>query len=490
MFVVICLQAQVKVDKTNQVFLYSINTGKDFISLEYFSMDKTPFSKLEVLRSDGQEAERMGFSTQRYNKKDTAIYIYTDTKIKPDAVYQYSVVPIKADGSKGQTTVPIFASTKLFANNYFKQAVAQRNDKVLGIDVKWALSSTEYMKSVEVFRAESSEGQFDLLTTTPSTQTLYTDLTVKPDKVYFYKLRAQNFITSQTIESAAFFDVGMPTSKPNAPVIQSVAQTSKGVEVKVGVNEPHLAGVRIYRKKDGEEKFEQASVAVSCDSFVVIIDSAMRDGAYTYSAKAENASRLESDFSNAVSINVVSSVVEEFAGSFDALYDNTTVKLFWQSNAKRHKVKRNELGGGSIMLNNGAEFFGNRYIDTTILPGKQYEYVLYAIGDNGQSSNGILAIVETPKDELLNNQLLRGYAMSQSVVLEWGALADERVTKQKLYRTIGAGVATMVATIENAQLEYIDKTVKLGEIYRYYLVSVDAKGNESEPGNEIVIRVQ
>jgi len=490
MFSVMALSAQTQ----DQLFLYSINSGKDFIALEFFTTNETPFNKFEVLRSDGKKAKSLGEFGKRYAKGDTTIYLHTDKDVLPSTVYQYSAIPILADGKQGEPSKPVFASTKMFSNYFFSTAYAQQNTIDLGIDVKWTLSSIDNIKSVEIFRSQSVEGPFKLLTITPSTQTLFTDLTVIPDKVYFYKLRAQNFITSETFESAAFFDVGMPTSKPLQPTIQSVVQTNKGIEVKVQVSEPYLSGVRLFRKKEGEEKFEQASAAISCDSTVIIVDSAINslaEGNYVYAAKAENAARLESDFSNQISIRAMAMQAQDFAGQLEASYDNTTVKLFWESvGFQRFKIKRNEVGGKSVWLKDNEELIGNRYTDTAVLPGKNYEYILYAVQDNGQLTNGVIALVATPKDELLSNQTLRGFASTDGVVLTWGALADNRVAKQKLYRGKGTEPATLLTTLDATEESYMDKTAKAGEIYRYYFVSTDSKGNESRWGNEIAIRVQ
>lgn len=483
------LSAQTK----DQLCLYTVNSGKDFIALEFFTTNKTPFTKFEVLRSDGKKAKSLGEFGKRYAIGDTTVYIHTDKDVTPGTVYQYSFMPILADGKQGEPSKPVFASTKVFSNYFFGSAFAQQNGTALGIDVKWTLSSVDNIKSIEIFRSQSVEGPFELLTITPSTQTLFTDLTVIPDKVYFYKLRARNFITSETFESAAFFDVGMPTTKPLQPTVQSVVQTAKGVEVKVQVSEPYLSGVRLYRKKEGEEKFEQASAAILCDSVVVIIDSAINslaEGNYMYAAKAENAARLESDFSNQISIRAMAMQAQDFAGQLEASYDNTTVKLFWESvGFQRFKIKRNEDGGKSIWLKDNEELIGNRYTDTTVLPGKNYEYVLYAVQDNGNLTNGILALVVTPKDELLSNQTLRGFASTDGVVLTWGALADNRVVKQKLYRGRDTEPATLLITLDVEEESYVDKTAKAGDIYHYYLISADSQGNESSWGNEIVIRV-
>jgi len=478
----------------DKLYLYNINSGKDFIALEFYTTKKTPYTKFEVLRSDGQKAKSLGEFAKRYATGDTTVYLFTDKDVLPNTVYQYSALPILVDGKQGDPSVPVFASTKVFSGYYFKTAAARQNTKDLGIDVYWELSSIDNIKSIEIFKSESLEGKFELLSITPSTQTVFTDLTVVPDKVYFYKLRAQNFITNEMFESAAFFDVGMPTTPPLQPAILSLVQTPVGVEAKVQVSELYLSGVRLYRKKEGEEKFEQASAAIRCDSTVVIVDSAVNslgEGNYVYAAKAENAARLESQFSNQVTVQIIALGAQDFAGQLEASYDNTAVKLFWESvGFYRFKIKRREDGGKFVWLKDNGEILGNRLVDTTVLPGKSYEYVLHAVQDNGNLTNGVVALVATPADELLIQQTLRGFATAEGVVLTWGALADNRVVKQKLYRGRDTEPATLLATLSATDDSYIDKTAKVGEIYRYYLVTADSKGNESGLGNEIAIRLR
>ena len=78
MFSVMALSAQTQ----DQLFLYSINSGKDFIALEFFTTNETPFNKFEVLRSDGKKAKSLGefgFVLQFSDK----------TLVKPMAVFGF-----------------------------------------------------------------------------------------------------------------------------------------------------------------------------------------------------------------------------------------------------------------------------------------------------------------------------------------------------------------------------------------------------------------
>ncbi|MES2621473.1 MAG: hypothetical protein V4615_11540 [Bacteroidota bacterium] len=480
-------------DSTETLRIYKTASGKDFITVEYYSLKKQMYAKCEVLRTDGKKAVSLGEFGNKYSHGDTVIFFYTDTKVSPNTLYQYAFIPMKATGEKGTVSKPVFVSTKVFTGYYFKNTIAKPASHTLGVEVNWKLSSIDNIKAINLFRSEKSDAGFALLSTVPSTDTVYIDETVIPDKPYFYKLSAQNFITNELFESASFFDLGMPVTKPLKPVIQNVVQSSRGIEVKISVTENYLAGVHLYRKREADEKFSIVS-SVKSDSVVTIIDSSVLSfsGDYLYAAKTENAARIESDFSNEASIHVSSVITVDYAGDFSAEYDNTTIKLFWDKlQFAQFKIKRIEIESKKqIWLNDGSPFIGNRFIDTAVLPARKYEYVLYPLNEIGNIGKGISAFAETSADDLVNNQSLRGFGSSQGIVLEWGAIADQRIAKQKLYRYQSGLKPTAIATLDLTAANYKDKTIRAGELYRYYLVSIDSKGKEGKPGNEIAVRAK
>lgn len=480
-------------DTVPSLRLYKVNSGNDFITVEFYSMKQQMFARYEVIRTDGDKAKSLGTFGKKYSVGDTVVFFYTDTNVVANKLYQYSFIPAKEDGKKAKAGEAVFAATKVFTAYYFRKTEATANKLSLGIDVKWKLSSTDNIKAIRVYRSEKSDTGFTLLSTLPSTDTLYIDYAVLPDKPYFYKLSAENHITHEIFESAAFFDLGMPTAKPLKPTLQNVVQTAKGVQVKVDVSEKYLSAVRIYRKANGGDKFTLVATAAA-DSVVVVMDSSVinTSGDYVYVATTENAARFESDYSNEVGIQVVSTIQPDYAGDFTAEYDNTRVKLFWEKlDFNQFKVKRTDvIIPQQVWLNGGVPFFGNRFVDSTVMPSRKYEYTLYPLNENGDAGKGVTVIVQTPDDDLVANESLRGFSTSQGVVLEWGVVADRRVVKQKLYRAQAGGAPTALATLELKVSNYKDATALAGEVYRYYLVSVDSKGKEGKPGNEIAVRAQ
>jgi hypothetical protein len=473
---------------------YKVNSGKDFITVEFYSLKSQMYSGYEVWRTDGDKAKLMGTFGKKYTVgTDTIVFFYTDTNVVANKLYQYAFVPIKEREGKQKPGQPVFASTKVFTAYYFYKMVATANKQTLAINVKWHLSSIDNIKAVRLYRSEFSDTGFVLLATLPSTDTLYVDDLVVPDKPYFYRLSAENHITKEVFESASFFDLGMPTSKPLKPTVQNVVQTDKGVEVKIDVSEPYLAAVHLYRKVNGADKFALVTTA-NADSVVFILDSAANNlaGHYVYVATTENAARFESDYSNEAGVYIASKEPAEYGGDFTADFDKNMVKLFWEKqNVTLFKVKRFDVEANKAeWLNEGAALSANRLVDSTILPARTYEYTLYPLTDNGVMGRGVSVILETPDDELVTNQSLQGFSTTQGIVLEWGVLADVRVAAQKLYRTAGGGQPVALATLEMKTGNYKDTTAMAGEIYRYYLVSVDSKGKESQPGNEIAVRAQ
>jgi hypothetical protein len=489
---VCCIAAQAQ---KPELLFYKSESGKDFITVEFYTTEKGKYNQVDVIRTDGEKAKSLGKYYQRYQRGDTTIFFYTDTVVKPSHLYQYAFIPYTPDGKKGSAGEPVFAATKVFTAYFFGNTGARPDATSQGVRLYWRLSSIDNIKAIQVFKSENMEGPFSLLSTLPSTDTGYTDEAIAPDKIYYYKLSARNFITLETFESAAFFDRGMPVQKPLAPVLQSVAQTAKGITAEVHTYEPYLASVKLYRKKDGDSTYQFVATQPGADSIVYFTDSAalaLAGSNYTYAARAENLGMMLSELSNEIQLYIGKVSADDYAGTFNAVYDNTLIYLYWENpDATQFKIQRIEEGARKPeWLNDGQGFSGSRFTDTAISPGRSYEYLLFPISETGETGKGISATVSTPEDELITNGTLQGLATDKGIVLQWGAIIDSRIAKQKLYRYQPGVAPVVIATTELSTDNYTDTSAKSGEIYRYFLVGIDKQNKEGKAGNEIAVRAR
>lgn len=81
---------------------------------------------------------------------------------------------------------------------------------------------------------------------------------------------------------------------------------------------------------------------------------------------------------------------------------------------------------------------------------------------------------------------------SYSVALTWTAPTDsaDPVTGYQVYRApAGASTWTLLNATAVAATSYSDTTVATGTSYAYYVVSVDAAGNQSAPSNEYSVTI-
>jgi fibronectin type 3 domain-containing protein len=77
-------------------------------------------------------------------------------------------------------------------------------------------------------------------------------------------------------------------------------------------------------------------------------------------------------------------------------------------------------------------------------------------------------------------------APSYSVKLSWDAPASsaDPVASYDVYRVVSGGSSyTLVGSTTSGTTAYTDDSVSDGTTYVYYVVSVDAEGNESVPSN-------
>jgi fibronectin type 3 domain-containing protein len=151
------------------------------------------------------------------------------------------------------------------------------------------------------------------------------------------------------------------------------------------------------------------------------------------------------------------------------------VRLRWQGAKASYRILR-RLGAVESEI---ATVTTNEYLDREAAFGETYRYRVEAF--SGAARSGFSAVVEiTPEDRFppAAPAGLTAVAGIGSIELAWEPGTEADIAGYQVYRAEGAGEWRPVGA-QSLQASYSDREVKSGARYRYTVVAIDRKGNES-----------
>jgi fibronectin type 3 domain-containing protein len=100
-----------------------------------------------------------------------------------------------------------------------------------------------------------------------------------------------------------------------------------------------------------------------------------------------------------------------------------------------------------------------------------------------------IAFITTQSNKPTPPAGIKGFASEGKVYLQWGEILNAEGLQVKIYRYQRGNKASVIKTLQVKDTQYTDTTVKKGELYFYYIASVDSRNIESTPSAELSIRV-
>jgi hypothetical protein len=193
-----------------------------------------------------------------------------------------------------------------------------------------------------------------------------------------------------------------------------------------------------------------------------------------------NANGRPSDWSNMVSVSVVPAVATPF--EVRAQPTAKGILVTWKAPARegvRFRVSRH--ASDEKQYSALATVDGNQYVDSSVILGRHYQYVVQAVvGDSAESETGSPATATAT--DLFAPAAPRGataVAALNSIELGWERNAEPDIAYYRVYRAEGDGALSVFADrVENPA--FSDRQVTGGKRYRYAISAVDGAGNEGE----------
>jgi fibronectin type 3 domain-containing protein len=483
---------------------YESEKTPEMVYAKWFSVGEKPAWDFLALRFEEKKVVQVFGYKLKYVVNDTTYYVIQDT-LPPldtsDELMQYFITPVDSNGNAGESSEIALISGFRSERTRFTSTKARRLETESGIILNWELNNINDFKYINIYRSVFPNKNFELVSTVSNTEISFADRETAVDLVYYYQLEAVPVTNNKSITSNVIFSAAFNPQPPVSPYIISSNPLRGGAILTIHVTDEEAAGVRIYR----DDGINPTMILISDlipktdTSLIVFYDTlSLLSGrrTYTYAAKTESTSFVESDFSNKVYVRPIIIDPPDFPRTIEAFEEVGLVKLFWED------VEARDVGlaGYIISRTDGTsklkEFTSlvpenqllnvNSFTDSTALPGKVYSYVVQTIDIDGNISlAGAVTTIALQADVPVAPFGLIAFQTENGIRLEWSQSIYEGIASVNLYRYQSGFEAQLLSKLPWDAYEYLDETAVRGTRYFYYLTTTNKAGSESEPSDEI-----
>ncbi|MBW6491744.1 MAG: hypothetical protein K0B15_11195 [Lentimicrobium sp.] len=491
-------QSRKPVDFDRPVFLTS-ETSAQLIYLKWFSKGTKPAPDFMALRYEGKNPVEAGGVKMIYQTADSTFYAFYDTtvlKTSREKELQYFMVQLDTNRLAGYSS-PISVIPSVPSRFWFTSTKAEKDDKLLSINLEWALSNKQTVQRIEVERSEHPDKGFLLLATLPADKTRFSDLEIKPDKVYYYRLLAIPTDQSQTVASNVIFSAAYNPQPPAPPWLVKSKRLRGGVSLQYKLSDAEAAGIRIYRNDGITPELRVVSDLIKPNDSLLItwVDTTgLLSGGITYifAAKTESSSFVESAFSDLTYLRPIINYPPEAPTNFTAYEEDRKVLMHWEN----HESQNNIIAGYLLQRQSeGAEFKSihpensvlrlNSFTDNAVEPGKLYIYRLFTLDiDNNLSAEAAIATIHTETSLPIPPFALQAVSIEAGIQLEWGQVSYDGLSSINIYRYERGKAPVKLTSIPGESTEYTDADTQAGMLYFYYLTTTHENGMESGASEE------
>lgn len=440
-----------------------------------------------------------GFSTSG----DTIWMIVADSLITVPAIYEYYIVPMDIYGNRGPVSEVAVAGTTggslSLVPEYFNARGGESNHEVI---LSWKLSGNRYMRGIEVYRSFSYDDGYISVALLSAADSLYTDIIpVANENFYYYLLvKGPGETTYSTARvSAMFRNAG---EKPLPPEEIDAETVPGGVKIYWSYYEPHARGFFVYRYVYETAEYMQISGLIPAGeggiySFIDSADYLLGNDIYRYAVRTVNDVELISDFSESASASPgiyaevgspvnprITRISSGLMLLWDDLRDSESVLLGYKVYRRSNPDETWHLLPGDTLRADR-----NYYTDTLLTAGASYSYAVSAIdfyGNESAKSIPVTFITETVR--FMSPSITGVVSTPEGIMLSWGQITDAEVTRVRIYRSQPGGESAVIATVERAAEQYLDRSAAEGELYIYEISLVTSDNREYEKSRGVSIR--
>ncbi len=489
--------------------IYSSKESSDnAVQIKWENIDAR-FARFKVFRSVNFDQDFNEIFPSKYflSKEGKDLIICIDSLVRPNDVYQYYIIPIDYYQNYGRSSDTVSVA----AFNYgsiippYNMSVNQL-DSLGALILKWQMDQSNIIISTKILRSEYYDSNFVEIAEVQNTDTSYIDRTADPMKVYYYYLQLNDQFGEIPYKSAKVFGLYKSKNFPIAPFNLLSAEIEKGVKLIWERPDTFIKAYHIYRNVDETMSLKEITSVFSTDSVVQFVDTTVASNQnkyYYYSIRSENTSGLLSDFSDTISVISKTNFVLRAPHDVKGYYDESGVNLYWENMfAEDPSISGYQIFRRLIPENDNKSTEFKPVIDSILSPkqnnftdhlNKQYGKFQYAVkaldifGNVSPFSNSIdVSILREP---VLAPIGIYAMSVDEGIKLFWQYSTNAKVKEFVIHRYQRGEEPKMISTIPaDKTFEYIDKNVKSGQLYFYYLNTVSSDNIVSDQSEEIGIR--
>lgn len=481
-----------KQEFSSQVVVRWFVTGES--SLSSFNLYRRVFGKGDYERIHIGR----GFSVSQ----DTIYLIAADTSVQNPALYEYYIKPLDIYGNSGPESEIVSAGTlgsiSYPVPDYLN---ARGGEKDHQIEVSWKFGETAYINSIELYRSKSFDGVYMRIARLSAADSTYSDIVPVANENYWYYLVANGPDGSSPPTarvSAMFSNTG---EKPLPPAETGAESVAGGVRVYWTYQEPYARGFYVYRYIYETAGFEQVSGLIPADAEIYSFTDTARylrgNEVYRYAIRTVNDVDQMSDFSETASASPGKKAVVSNPINLRISKTDKGIILVWDDMRATepallgYKVFRKEGPGQEYSLMPGDTLRNelNWYLDTALVAGNSYTYIVSAIDFYGNESAGSVSQSFIPEEtKMVPPEITRAVNTEEGILVSWGQVTDEEAVTVRVYRSRPGMQPSPVATLQKTSDEYLDNAVTPGELYTYEISVISEGDVESDMSRGVTIR--
>lgn len=475
------------------------------VYIKWLSVGQKPAPQFIVMRYDHDKPVEVTGEKMRYQQNDTTYYVLQDTMapiILAPQVLQYFMAPHDTTGVAGRSSDIVLITAESQGVAWFIENMALRLPDANGIRLQWRYSEPQNTLLYRIYRSEELDKGYELLANLAATETTYTDISTEPDKLYHYQIHAVPVTGNAPVLSNVVFSASYNPQPPVPPHIESGFPLEGGAVLYVQVTDSEAHGLRIYRDDGHTPELSLVSDLLPLnDSLYVIfydtISNLSGRKTYTYAAKTESTSFVESALSNKVYIRPRIGEPPGAPLTLQAYEEDRQVLLFWENMQARdigiagYQVTRSEvsadgLASEPVPIHEDAFLRDNRYTDNELLPARVYTYRVYAIDiDGNRSHEAAMVTIGTEEDLPVAPFALQAMPVDEGVYLTWATVIYPGMQNISLYRYEREQAAILITDLPADAEDYLDESAENDKVYFYYLTTTNQAGLESHASEEV-----
>ena len=483
----------------------------DVVTLYYGLTDTIMTSNVKLYRSrymknDYRETKATAVYT---NLNGRLVVEVNDKSVTKGMAYSYVAIPYDGLGNMGRPsdTINVYNLSRVADLGFMSSFKAVADKEKRGVTLSWGADTDLYIHGYNVYRSKDYDTGYKLVATLPGGTTTWFDFDIDPAEPYFYFVTMDNGF-GHTIPGARI-PVILEGKRANTLPPQNVSATLNENRVTLTFTSisPDIKSYQIFRGEGytGElsliASFTAPDPAVSEVSFVDTLARSTMPQTYSYAVADVNSSYSISPVSERVSIQYSGGMLP-IPSRLQALLRGDRILVVWDDVSEQnayvvgYNVWRSATGNGgatveepkivATLLSNE-----NNYIDTLLTPGKQYRYALESVAFNGEKSNQSMYVgVSVPQQLPLPPGQISAFASDKFISLRWDNSIDPSIKSIRIYRAATGAQATLLKELPADQSKFEDLTVKKGERYFYYVVTVNTRGEESKRDEPVSARIR